>query len=460
MYRFNISRRSRALGALLIASSLAVAACGGDDEASGSPTTTTAADTTTTPASSASTAAGDTATVDTATADTASAATQPSAGLGVENPASLPPVKIGLIVPEGGPLDVPAAGDGAEAAAQYANEHLGGLAGHEIEILRCSDKSDGASATACANKMVEEDVAAVVIAGAIAGGDQVVPIVTGAGIPYVGGVGASTAELTTPGTFFWTGGALSVLGGAAQYAKEQGIKSVHYFLIDNPAGIGALTTIGQAAYDAAGVELRFTPVPADTADPTSLVTAALADDPGAVALLADPGTCRSVLSAVKTAERDIPVLVNELCSSESVVEGLGEGGLDGTLVFRTSEVQDGSDAEAALFHAVMDQYSPGLDPTQANGGYQSMLGLVRAVNDGGLTGEPTAANLTTAIAGATDVTVPVGAGIEFSCGTSAIPLPMLMTVLCSSSVIIETIEDGTVGDVEVIDPGPLFGGGA
>jgi len=53
-------------------------------------------------------------------------------------------------------VSIPEIGDAAEATAKYANDYLGGVGGHPIQIVRCADKADGASATACANQFVQD----------------------------------------------------------------------------------------------------------------------------------------------------------------------------------------------------------------------------------------------------------------------------------------------------------------
>ena len=134
------------------------------------------------------------------------------------------PVKVGLINNEGSsPVAEPSTGDAAVAAADYANAELGGIAGHPIQVDRCAENEDTASATACANKMVQDKVAVVVI-GTTGFGNTMVPIIAKAGIPYVSATGSSSDELTTPGTFMWTGGFPADLGGMAKYAAQHSYK--------------------------------------------------------------------------------------------------------------------------------------------------------------------------------------------------------------------------------------------
>ena len=166
-----------------------------------------------------------------------------------------PPIKIGLINNEGSsPTAEPSLGDAAVAAADYANAELGGIGGHPVKVDRCSENEDTASATACANQMVQDQVAAVVI-GTTGYGAAMVPIIKKAGIPYVSVTAAAAAEGTTPGTFMWSGGYVATLGGFAKYAAQQGYKKVTAYAIDTPASLAGASELGNPLFKAAGVSL-------------------------------------------------------------------------------------------------------------------------------------------------------------------------------------------------------------
>lgn len=239
-----------------MAATLALAATGcSSDSGSGSDTTAAAATSESTEAPAATTEAT-TAETEATTAETEAPApetTQPAADpLGDPNAAAGDPIKIGLFNVEGGSVvSQPALGDAAVAAADYANDYLGGLAGRPIEVVRCADKNDGASATACANQFVEEGVAAVVAAQP-AQADLLLPTLVGAGIPYVGVSPVASAEVTTPEPFFFAAGFLGTLSAWAGYAQEQGWKSFAIFLVDTPAAVGAVQSIGSAMFEKAG----------------------------------------------------------------------------------------------------------------------------------------------------------------------------------------------------------------
>ena len=69
--------------------------------------------------------------------------------LGTVNKATGTPVKVGFIGDaEAGSGALGNAIAAAEASAKYANEYLGGLSGHKIELVTCSTEATPSTATA------------------------------------------------------------------------------------------------------------------------------------------------------------------------------------------------------------------------------------------------------------------------------------------------------------------------
>jgi len=350
------------------------------------------------------------------------------------------PVKVGLINNEGSsPVAEPSTGDAAVAAADYANAELGGIAGHPIQVDRCAENEDTASATACANKMVQDKVAVVVI-GTTGFGNTMVPIIAKAGIPYVSATGSSSDELTTPGTFMWTGGFPADLGGMARYAAQHGYKKVTAFVIDTPSALAGAQAVGGPLFKAAGVGFSVEPVPPAVADATSQVTAGLSGKPGAAAIVADASTCTSILQALNTVQPGIPRLVNTSCLNVSTLTALGSA-MNGVNVFGRSDTQS-SAPEAQLYRYVMARYYPTANATgDTVTGYQGMLGLIRAT--GGLTGEPTPATITAAIKAAKNIPLPAGAGLAFTCDGKQFPN---LASNCSAGDVVLTVQNSKAAD--------------
>ena len=358
--------------------------------------------------------------------------------------ASGTPVKVGLINNEGSsPQSEPSVGDAAVAAADYANAELGGIGGHPIKVYRCGENEDTASATACANEMVQDNVAVVVI-GSTSMGAVMVPIITKAGIPYVSVTGSATQELTTPGTFMWSGGYEATLTGFAKYAAQHGYKKVTAFVVNVPSAIAGAQQLGGPLFKAQGVGLTIEGVPSGVPDATSQVTAGLSGSPNAALIIADEGTCTSVLKALNVVNPSLPAMGITSCLTTSATQALGSA-MNGVKIFGASAPQ-ASDAEAKLYQYVMAKYAPSANATGYTvTGYQSMLGLVRAT--AGLTGSATPASITTAIKAAKNVPLPAGAGLTFTCDGKA--LPSLPSV-CSLSEVVVTVQNGVGTDAQVI----------
>jgi branched-chain amino acid transport system substrate-binding protein len=334
------------------------------------------------------------------------------------------PVKVGLINNEGSsPVAEPSTGDAAVAAADYANAELGGIAGHPIQVIRCAENEDVASATACANEMVQDNVAVVDI-GTTGLGGTMVPIITKAGIPYVSATGASPAELTTPGTFMWTGGFPADLAGMATEAHEHGYKKVTAFVIDTPGALAGAQQIGTPAFKAEGVTLTIESVPE---------------------AVADASTCTSILQALSTVAPGTPVYANTSCLNSSTLTALGNA-MNGVKIFGRSDTES-SDTEAALYRYVMATYYPSANPSgDTVTGYQGMLGLVRAIDS--LKGAPTPASITAAIKAAKNIPLPAGAGLTFTCNGKAMAG---LSSNCSAGDVVLTIENGKAIDPQVLN---------
>ncbi|MGW0357085.1 ABC transporter substrate-binding protein [Nocardia nova] len=360
-----------------------------------------------------------------------------------DKPATGSPIKIGLINPEGGPaVSQPSNREAAEAVVKYANANLGGIAGHPIQLVTCAAKEDPASNRDCANQMVESKVSAVVVT-TTAYGDAMVPVITGAGIPYLTPAGASGAEMTTPGAFALTGGFPGTLKSMAVYAAGKGYKKVTAFVTDSGAAPATAKTMGGAAFGAAGIDLQVVPIPLGTPDATPQVSSGISGNVGAIAVVGDATMCTSVVKALGTLGATQDKMLIQPCLDPATVEAVGDA-MNGAHVFTTADLVS-NDPEAVLYRSVMKKYSPNTDlGGYTYTGYQGMLGLVRAAQ--GVTADPNAAAVSSAIKSAQNVVLPAGHGITFTCNATALAqLPSI----CSTQLVTVTVSDGKPTDPQV-----------
>jgi branched-chain amino acid transport system substrate-binding protein len=386
--------------------------------------------------------------------DSSSGSTDGSTEGGSTTPADLPasarpeeeatgdPVKIGLIVDEGGTaVSQPEAREAGEGAADYANEQLNGIAGHPIEIVNCQTKEEPAAAANCANQMIQEEVAGVVVP--ITGqGAAMAPPLSKAGISYLIPTGAAPAEYTLPGIFNVTSGLAGVLAGSAEYAKMEGIKSVTMFPLSAGSFVATVESIAGPAYEAAGVDLNVVAMPAGTPDATPQITAGLKSNPEALYILSDPNGCLTTLKAIEAVGSSADLWLGSTCSAPSVTEAVSPELLEETTEFVTQDSQT-DDPEAVTYQWVMSEFAPDAPASgPAEQAYQGMLSLVRAT--AGIKGEVNAASVLKAMKATDKVPLPIGHGLTFSCNEKQVPgLP----AVCGEGSLVAKVKSGKVTEI-------------
>ncbi|MFH8518864.1 ABC transporter substrate-binding protein [Streptomyces gelaticus] len=133
------------------------------------------------------------------------------------------PVTVVTWAPSGvaGPDTVNMAGMTAMARtyARWANEN-GGLDGHRLRVVTCDEQDTSIGAANCARRAVKEKAVAVV--GSYSRhGSAFMPPLEAAGIPYIGGYGASDEEFSSYDSYPVNGGQPALLAGnAGQLARD------------------------------------------------------------------------------------------------------------------------------------------------------------------------------------------------------------------------------------------------
>lgn len=422
-------RTSKAL-ALAAATVCMLAACSSSGGGGGTPSTT---------GSSESTPVG-------ATSDT-------NSPLGTPNKATGTPVKLGWANLEGGSgASYPERTKAAEAAVAYANDYLGGLAGHVIQLDECKDLGDGASATACANKFVDDKVVAVV-EGQVADDTGYVTTLGKAGIPWTALTGVSAQAFTASNSFLWTPAVLGEIGAVVKYASDHQLSSVD-FMGDNVAGVTSVyNSFVKPMFDKAGVKVNLTLVPPAEPDPTPQVIAALGTKPGAIVMFLDValyGSVIPIIAANPPSSGDKPVLFGTPTALDpSVLKKVSADDLDGLQIPAYLGRNGKDDPETQLYDAVMAKYASSTDPGgDAPQGYGSLLALVRLVNAAAPTGDLTAASITTALHSAKDIPMPLGLGAKLTCdGTALAAFP----AVCSPQSVTAVMSGSTVSSFSLAD---------
>lgn len=372
--------------------------------------------------------------------------------LGDPDPASGDPVVVGYVSDGGGAaIDTTSSDKSAQAAAEYVNEYLGGIAGRPIQLEMCQTSASPEGATACANELISAGAVAVLV-GASGVGEQLASPIIEEGIPYVSFQAGSAAELSSPEHAYSLATGVGGIGAIAQYAADNDLPTIGGILIDVPSATAIFEAFA-GVFDAAGVDFNPVPIPPGTADMTSQVTAATDSDMFFV--LGDAAFCTAALEAVGTVAPETPVVSNQDCIDSSVAAAVPDI-VEGSLVSTTANLSpEGGNEELDLYRAVMAEFGDGAEADgTAVDGYSVVLGLVRLME--GLEGDVTAETVDAQIVASEGASLPLSQGqITIDCGNS--PVSFLPAV-CTSGVFLTVLDaEGQPTEYEFVDPVDLLG---
>lgn len=246
------------------------------------------------------------------------------------NPATGPPISVGLVNQEDAPVgSFPEVRRSAEAAVRYVNEELGGVDGRPLKLETCKTTGTPESSQACANQLVAKRPVAV-LGGIDLGAAASLPVLQQAGIPYVGGSPTLAEELTSPAAYMLAGGTVADLLGQAQYALET-LKAtrVAAVYVDLP---GLLTTVVQASdvvlRRKGATSVKTVAEKADAADFTAALTSANSSNPDVIFVVFPAQSCARIMQARQALGVKAKMFYPSACAARSVVEAAG-GGAEG-----------------------------------------------------------------------------------------------------------------------------------
>jgi branched-chain amino acid transport system substrate-binding protein len=363
-----------------------------------------------------------------ATAQADKALLTPSGG---KHTASGVPVKVGIINDEGGTAaSWPEIRIGAQAAAAYGNQYLGGIAGRPVQLDVCESKGTPASSAGCANQMIADHVVAV-LHGIDSDSGATAQTLMNAGIPVISTAPASSQEELGPLSFSLTGGATAFIAAMGQWMAQQHYKSSVFFAENAPGG-AALWTSAVGFLKTLGIVTKLVLVEPGTADLTPQMDAAVQQHPDFYWMSGDSGTCLSFLRAYRAAGSPGRFGLIGQCSVPQVASAVSLAGA----IEPTYALPLGNGYESRLYRAVLTAYAPGTDPGgTAYVGYTMALGLIRAVH--GLTGVVTAKTITAQLRAAKNVPLPTAPDVTFTCnGKQVPPFP----APCSDTVLVTQLD--------------------
>lgn len=313
-----------AAGCLLLI--VGVAACGGGSSSSSSEPTETSAESPATESETTSTEPGG--------SEVSKAAIQTALKFtgGKEGPAdqSLSPVKIGYVNQEGTTPSFTEYSEVTTAAVDFVNEHLGGIDGHPIELVKCvlQSEEDGQK---CGGELRNSGEISVAILGLAVVGNQSFYNTVNKEFPVIVDVSATGPDSTTEGVYSLDGGGAGVLNAQAEAVNSLGAEEVALLTANNPAGKQTALTTQKPRMEELGIKPTVV-LFEDTASAPEFATAisnSSAANAGAIAFNPSSNAqCNLLYDGLKQLGVSTPVVTNVFCAADEVVSHVGEG-LDG-----------------------------------------------------------------------------------------------------------------------------------
>jgi branched-chain amino acid transport system substrate-binding protein len=356
--------------------------------------------------------------------------------LGTPKAATGTPVTIGFITDGRGQTiddssDVPA----AQAAVDYANDYLGGIAGHPIKLAVCDDNQTPSGTTDCDNQMIADKVP-IVLNDVTANAEPLIDGLKAAGIPLMLFGTSDSTTLSSNLAYVLTNGLAADFAAPAEIGKLAGAKRAAVFVIDVPGASGPVKQLSPVIFKNAGIDtVDVVPIAPGTADMTPQVQAELTKNPGVVQVFGDVTFCTSALKALKTLGYSKPIVLIAQCIDASSAASI-PGGYSG-MQLATNYTTSTSDPDVKIYMAAMARYSPATAPFTngvTQGGFEVVLGLVRGLST--LTGSVTTANIQSTLASMPPTLLPFGGGATFQCNRKQISIT---PAVCSTGALAATL---------------------
>jgi branched-chain amino acid transport system substrate-binding protein len=344
----------------------------------------------------------------------------------------------------------------AQAAVSYINKNLGGIKGRPVQLTTCATLGTSESMISCANKAVDAKPD-IVIKGAETAAESGVPIITGAGIPYLTLNAGSPGELSNKLSFVPGSGFAAQYGAFALYAKSKGYKSVVAVFTDVTALSSPLEGPIAKAFAREGITYTALPVSLTTADLTPTYDTALAKKPDLIIDLASTAQCTALLNARQTLSDNTPLAIGPNCATPSVLDSVSSQYVNGMIVATPDTSSVPTDKDTETYNAAMKAYAPsastgGFAPTSFEAVMDFYNAMITAPDPASITSASAVAQV---LSTAKNVPLFMGDNKTFSCTHSLFPT---LSAACSPYSFIVAYNNGTYSLIGSYDMTTLMKG--
>jgi branched-chain amino acid transport system substrate-binding protein len=306
----------------------------------------------------------------------------------------------------------------ATAAVDYVNKNLGGINGRPLKLTHCETLGTPDSAINCGNQAVDAKPD-VVIKGVDVAGGSAVPIVTGAGLPYVTLNAGSPDEVDHALAFSLSSGFAAQFAPVAAYAKTKGYQSLGVIYTN----VQPLSTPlnGPFAKLLAKDGISYVPEPVDitSANVTSEYNALVAKHVGAILVVTSLAQCTATLQARSSLADSTPLFMSSSCNVPSALSAVSASTTDGTVFAFQDTSAVANDADTKTYLQAMKTYEPSASiGSFAPSSFESVIDFYRAMLTAKDPSTLDATSVAATLKSAKNIPLFMGGGEKFSCGQS------------------------------------------
>jgi len=244
---------------------------------------------------------------------------------GAANP-KLAPVKIGFVNNQGGAVLVgPTATQGAALAAEWINQHAGGIDGHPVKLVNCFIPNTEAEGTTCGDQLAATKGLDAIAFGGVAVGADTLETVVSPKIPIFIGVSVSASDVTNPNTYILGGSGDAVTWPWGTFSKTVLHATTASVIFPNAPGYTVPAAAAVQAYTVEGIKATSVPVDPTATDYVGALEAANVASSDTIYLNGTPSTCVEIAKALQ--QLNVPpshVVSSPLCLAPPVKQALGD----------------------------------------------------------------------------------------------------------------------------------------
>jgi branched-chain amino acid transport system substrate-binding protein len=299
------------------------------------------------------------------------------------------PIQFGLVTQEGGALSFPSAAEGAKAAVKYVNEELGGVQGHQIQLVECAVVDSEPEGQACAQQFLSDKSITAVVQGVLPLGGPAFHQTLAGKLPVITTIPVSLQDANSENSFAISAGVFGFTPGVVKYSTESlKAKSASLLYADDDPSSQLIGKEVQAGLEKAGVQVSVGTYQSSSPSLSAPVLAAKVGSTDVAVLVAGtPSACVALAKATEPVANDEPIVAASSCLVPPVKTSLGDYP-KWTYVSQTENValpQPGAAVEGFL--EVLQAEAPeATTDTYAQGGFMGVMLAAKVASEAGAKG--------------------------------------------------------------------------